>query len=100
MVGAVKKWQMSDPQNSLETWRKLSEGNSALEMHFNTLHKLAERNYNVYEHVINACSLLPAEKVKILFVKIGKEGHDLVLCRNVCQLSIFITQVLFTSFYP
>ncbi|KAM3233225.1 phosphomevalonate kinase, peroxisomal isoform X2 [Capsicum annuum] len=62
MVGAVKKWQMSDPQNSLETWRKLSEGNSALEMHFNTLHKLAERNYNVYEHVINACSLLPAEK--------------------------------------
>ncbi|KAK4375196.1 hypothetical protein RND71_005873 [Anisodus tanguticus] len=62
MVGAVKKWQKSDPQNSLETWRKLSEGNSALEMHLNTLCKLAERNYNVYEHVINNCSLLPAEK--------------------------------------
>ncbi|KAJ8560267.1 hypothetical protein K7X08_004325 [Anisodus acutangulus] len=62
MVGAVKKWQKSDPQNSLETWRKLSEGNSALEMHLNTLCKLAERNYNVYEHVIKNCSLLPAEK--------------------------------------
>lgn len=62
MVGAVKKWQKSDPQNSLETWKKLSEGNSALEMHLNTLCKLAERNYNVYECLINACSLLPAEK--------------------------------------
>ncbi|MCD9645756.1 hypothetical protein HAX54_034941 [Datura stramonium] len=62
MVGAVKKWQKSDPQHSLETWRKLSEGNSALEMHLNTLCKLAERNYNVYECVINTCSLFPAEK--------------------------------------
>jgi len=64
MVGAVKKWQRSDPQDSLETWRRLSEGNSALEAHLNTLSKLAERHYNAYECIINACSLLPAEKVK------------------------------------
>ncbi|XP_047251054.1 phosphomevalonate kinase, peroxisomal isoform X2 [Capsicum annuum] len=62
MVGAVKKWQKSDPQDSLETWRRLSEGNSALEAHLNTLCKLAERHYNAYECIINACSLLPAEK--------------------------------------
>ncbi|XP_059275586.1 phosphomevalonate kinase, peroxisomal isoform X2 [Lycium ferocissimum] len=62
MVGAVKKWQRSDPQDSLETWRRLSEGNSALEVHLNTLSKLAERHYNAYECIINACSLLPAEK--------------------------------------
>lgn len=62
MVGAVKKWQRSDPQGSLETWRRLSEGNSALEAHLNTLSKLAERYYNAYECIINACSLLPAGK--------------------------------------
>lgn len=62
MVGAVKKWQRSDPQDSLETWRRLSEGNSALEAHLNTLSKLAEKHYSAYECIINACSLLPAEK--------------------------------------
>ncbi|CAN4076318.1 unnamed protein product [Withania somnifera] len=62
MVGAVKKWQRSDPLDSLETWRRLSEGNSALEAHLNTLSKLAAGHYNAYECIINACSLLPAEK--------------------------------------
>ncbi|XP_055820986.1 phosphomevalonate kinase, peroxisomal isoform X2 [Solanum dulcamara] len=62
MVGAVKKWQRSDPQDSVETWRRLSEGNSSLEAYLNTLSKLAERHYNSYECIINACSLLPAEK--------------------------------------
>ncbi|KAL2234634.1 phosphomevalonate kinase, peroxisomal [Sesamum indicum] len=62
MVGAVKKWQKSDPQNSLETWKKLSEANSALEMHLNTLSKLAEINYDAYRSAINNCSMHTSEK--------------------------------------
>lgn len=63
MVGAVKKWQKSDPENSLETWKKLSEANSALEMHLNTLSKLAEKISDVYTSVINSCSNITPEKV-------------------------------------
>ncbi|XP_022892639.1 phosphomevalonate kinase, peroxisomal-like [Olea europaea var. sylvestris] len=62
MVGAVKKWQKSDPENSLETWKKLSEANSSLEMHLNNLSKLAEKNSDVYTSVINSCSNLTPEK--------------------------------------
>ncbi|KAL0304911.1 UNVERIFIED_CONTAM: Phosphomevalonate kinase, peroxisomal [Sesamum angustifolium] len=62
MVGAVKKWQKTDPQNSLETWKKLSEANSALEMHLNTLSKLAEINYDAYRSAINNCSIHTSEK--------------------------------------
>nr|QEY10159.1 phosphomevalonate kinase [Scutellaria barbata] len=62
MVGAVKKWQKSDPQNSLETWKKLSEANSALEMHLKTLSKLAGTNSDDYRSVINKCSTLTSEK--------------------------------------
>lgn len=63
MVGAVKKWQKSDPQNSLETWKKLSEANSALEIHLKTLSKLAEINYDDYRSAINKCSTVTSEKV-------------------------------------
>nr|AZK89901.1 phosphomevalonate kinase [Jasminum sambac] len=62
MVGAVKKWQKSDPTNALETWSKLSEANSTLEMHLNTLRNLAEKNSDVYTSVINSCSNLTPEK--------------------------------------
>ncbi|KAK6129971.1 hypothetical protein DH2020_036291 [Rehmannia glutinosa] len=62
MVGAVKKWQQSDPQSSLETWKKLSEANSALEMHLNTLSQLSETNYDDYRIAINRCSMLTSEK--------------------------------------
>ncbi|GFP79318.1 phosphomevalonate kinase [Phtheirospermum japonicum] len=62
MVGAVKKWQKSDPQGSLETWKNLSEANAALEMHFNTLSQLAEANYEAYKIAINKCSTLTSEK--------------------------------------
>lgn len=62
MVGAVKKWQKSDPQTSIETWRKLSEGNTALEMQLNTLSNLAKMSFDVYKSVINNCSTLPSEK--------------------------------------
>lgn len=63
MVGAVKKWQKSDPEKSLETWTKLSEANSALEKHLKLLSKLADEEMNVYKHVIDSCSRLRAEKV-------------------------------------
>ncbi|KAH6803419.1 GHMP kinase family protein [Perilla frutescens var. frutescens] len=62
LVGAVKKWQKSDPQNSLETWKKLSEANSALEMHLKTLSKLAEVNFDGYQSAIIKCSMLTSEK--------------------------------------
>lgn len=66
MVGAVKKWQKSDPQNSLQTWKKLSEANYALEMHLKTLSKLAELNIDDYKSTIIKCSTLTSEKVHIL----------------------------------
>ncbi|CAH9137719.1 unnamed protein product [Cuscuta epithymum] len=62
MVGAVKKWQKSDPQSSQETWRKLLEKNSALERNLNALSKLSESDYTSYEYIINCCSTLPAGK--------------------------------------
>ncbi|GAV74565.1 GHMP_kinases_N domain-containing protein [Cephalotus follicularis] len=62
MVGAVKKWQKSDPQKSLETWKKLSEANLALEAHFTMLSKLAEEHWDVYKCMIESCSMLKSEK--------------------------------------
>lgn len=62
MVGAVKKWQKSDPQMSQETWRKLAESNSALETQFNILSKLAEEDWDAYKYVIDSCSLQKSEK--------------------------------------
>ncbi|XP_031391709.1 phosphomevalonate kinase, peroxisomal [Punica granatum] len=72
MVGAVKKWQKLNPQNSLETWKKLSEANSILEKQFNLLSKLAEEQWDVYKHVIDSCSRLKAEK----WLELAKEPKD------------------------
>lgn len=62
MVGAVKRWQKSDPAKAQETWRKLSEANSKLEIQFNILSKLAEENCNAYKCVIDKCSEQKSEK--------------------------------------
>ncbi|GMN40835.1 hypothetical protein TIFTF001_010063 [Ficus carica] len=62
MVGAVKKWQKSDPEKSKETWTKLSEANSALETQLNTLSKLAEKHWDEYKSLINSFSMLKPEK--------------------------------------
>ncbi|TKY74110.1 phosphomevalonate kinase [Spatholobus suberectus] len=62
MVGAVKKWQKSDPQKSLDTWKRLSEANSALEMQLNLLSILAEEQWNAYKSVIDCCSMLRSDK--------------------------------------
>nr|XP_043606642.1 phosphomevalonate kinase, peroxisomal-like [Erigeron canadensis] len=62
MVGAVKKWQKSDPEKAKDTWNKLSEANSALESHFNLLSKLAADNWDSYKTVINCCSIYKSEK--------------------------------------
>ncbi|XP_072058093.1 phosphomevalonate kinase, peroxisomal-like [Arachis hypogaea] len=62
MVGAVKKWQKSDPQKSLDTWRKLSEANSQLEIQLNFLSKLAKEQCDAYKSVINSCNKLRSEK--------------------------------------
>lgn len=66
MVGAVKKWQKSDPHKSLDTLRKLSEANSALETQFNTLGKLAENHWDEYKSLISSCSILKTDKVYFL----------------------------------
>lgn len=62
MVGAVKKWQKADPQKSLDTWKRLSEANSALEMQLKLLSKLAKEQWNAYKSVIYCCSMLRSDK--------------------------------------
>ncbi|KAK9120490.1 hypothetical protein Syun_018107 [Stephania yunnanensis] len=62
MVGAVKKWQVLEPQKSQETWRMLSDANSALESHLKVLSKFAEEQWETYKSVINSCSILTSEK--------------------------------------
>nr|QID77685.1 5-phosphomevalonate kinase [Cinnamomum camphora] len=56
MVGAVKRWQTSDPQKALETWKKLAEANSALEMQLKILSKFAEEQWDMYRFIIRNCS--------------------------------------------
>ena len=64
MVGAVKRWQKSEPEKSHYIWTKLSETNSLLEKHLNKLNKLAEEQVEAYERVIDRCSIYKSEKVK------------------------------------
>ncbi|KAI7746613.1 hypothetical protein M8C21_029417 [Ambrosia artemisiifolia] len=64
MVGAVKKWQKSDPEKSKEIWDRLSEANSALEAHFNLLSKMAAENWDSYKSVIDSCCMCKSEKWK------------------------------------
>ncbi|CAI9275294.1 unnamed protein product [Lactuca saligna] len=69
MVGAVKKWQKSDPQKSTETWNKLSKANSELEEQLNLLSKLAAENWDSYKTVVESCSMLKSEKWEGQFSK-------------------------------
>ncbi|CAL5355673.1 unnamed protein product [Camellia sinensis] len=62
MVGAVKKWQKSEPQKALETWRKLSEANSALEIQLNLLSTMAKEHWDSYKSTIDNCSMHRSEK--------------------------------------
>ncbi|KAL4565142.1 hypothetical protein LXL04_029227 [Taraxacum kok-saghyz] len=62
MVGAVKNWQKSDPQNSSNTWRQLSEANATLEAQLNLLNKLAEQHSETYKSVIYTCSMYQSDK--------------------------------------
>lgn len=63
MVGAVKKWQKSDPQKSRDTWTKLSNANSALEKQLNLLSKFASEHTDAYKSVINSCGIRKSEEV-------------------------------------
>ncbi|KAI3703544.1 hypothetical protein L1987_73697 [Smallanthus sonchifolius] len=62
MVGAVKNWQKSDPQKSLDTWKGLSEANTKLEAQFKLLSNLAEEYWEIYRSVIYSCSMYQSEK--------------------------------------
>ncbi|RYQ84788.1 hypothetical protein Ahy_B10g104267 [Arachis hypogaea] len=74
MVGAVKKWQKSDPHKSLDTWRRLSEANSQLEIQLNFLSKLAKEQWDAYKSVIDSCSKLRSEKLIEQASKPNKEA--------------------------
>eukprot|EP00262_Sarcandra_glabra_P007982 TRINITY_DN21150_c0_g1_i1.p1 TRINITY_DN21150_c0_g1~~TRINITY_DN21150_c0_g1_i1.p1 ORF type:complete len:514 (+),score=106.52 TRINITY_DN21150_c0_g1_i1:156-1697(+) len=62
MVGAVKQWQVSDPQKSLDTWTRLAEANSTLEMQLKMLSRFAEEQWETYKCIINSCSGYTYEK--------------------------------------
>ncbi|KAF5815639.1 putative phosphomevalonate kinase [Helianthus annuus] len=62
MVGAVKKWQTSDPQHSSDTWKRLSGANTKLEAQLSLLSKLAEDYWEIYKSVIYSCSMYQSEK--------------------------------------
>lgn len=62
LVGAVKKWQKSEPKKALETWKKLSDANSALEVRLNMLSTMAKGHWDSYRSIIDKCSLLKSEK--------------------------------------
>ncbi|KAK9067857.1 hypothetical protein SSX86_011968 [Deinandra increscens subsp. villosa] len=62
MVGAVKNWQKSDPQKSLDTWKGLSEANARLEAQFKLLSNLAEEYWDIYRSIIYSCSMYQSEK--------------------------------------
>lgn len=63
MVGAVKKWQKSEPRKALETWKKLSDANSALEVCLNMLSTMAKEHWDSYRCIIDKCSRHKSEKV-------------------------------------
>ncbi|XP_068646681.1 phosphomevalonate kinase, peroxisomal [Aristolochia californica] len=62
LVGAVKQWQKSDPQGSLETWKRLGEANSKLEVQLKLLKKIAEEQFETYKYIIGSCSHHTPEK--------------------------------------
>uniref|UniRef100_A0A7N0U066 phosphomevalonate kinase n=1 Tax=Kalanchoe fedtschenkoi TaxID=63787 RepID=A0A7N0U066_KALFE len=62
MVGAVKKWQKSNPESYLETWRNLSEANALLESQLSLLSKLATESWDAYKCIVGKCSVLKLEK--------------------------------------
>lgn len=65
MVGSVKQWQKTDPQKSLETWRRLSDANSKLEAQFSILNNFAREELEAYKQIISICSNHVHNKVKL-----------------------------------
>ncbi|KAF3790722.1 Phosphomevalonate kinase [Nymphaea thermarum] len=53
MVGAVNKWKRSNPQSSLELWKRLAEANSRLEAQLKILSKFAEEQWEAYNMVLS-----------------------------------------------
>ncbi|XP_010540730.1 PREDICTED: phosphomevalonate kinase-like [Tarenaya hassleriana] len=62
LVGAVKKWQMAEPEKSRENWKNLSDANLELETKLNMLTKLAKNHWDAYIGIIKSCSVLTSEK--------------------------------------
>lgn len=61
MVGAVKKWQKSDPQKSKDAWTKLSYANSALKKQLNLLRKL-ELNMQMHINAVSTVAVFTNRK--------------------------------------
>ncbi|XP_031502038.1 phosphomevalonate kinase, peroxisomal [Nymphaea colorata] len=62
MVGAVNKWKRSNPQSSLELWKRLAEANSRLEAQLKILSKFAEEQWEAYNMVLSSCSTCASDK--------------------------------------
>ncbi|GAB2235399.1 hypothetical protein Droror1_Dr00025823 [Drosera rotundifolia] len=76
MVGAVKKWQKSEPEKSLHIWKQLTYANSLLEKQLNMLKKLASEHWDAYRSIVNSCSTIKAEKW--LNLAVGPSEHAVV----------------------
>ncbi|KAI4370777.1 hypothetical protein MLD38_019087 [Melastoma candidum] len=91
MVGAVKKWQKSDPQKAMETWNKLSEANKTLELRLNDLSAIAKENWDLYKHVIQQCSHHKASK----WTELAKEPGEETLVRTLLKARDSMLEVRF-----
>ncbi|KAL9269904.1 Phosphomevalonate kinase, peroxisomal-like protein [Drosera capensis] len=76
MVGAVKKWQKSEPEKSLQIWKQLTHANSLLEKQINMLKKWAHEHWDAYRSIVNGCSTIKAEKW--LNLAVGPSEHAVV----------------------
>ncbi|THG17766.1 hypothetical protein TEA_018618 [Camellia sinensis var. sinensis] len=61
--GCYQEVEKFKPQKALETWRKLSEANSALEIQLNMLSTMAKKHWDSYKSTIDNYSMHRPEKV-------------------------------------
>lgn len=94
MVGAVKRWQTSDPQKALETWKKLAEANSALEMQLKILSKFAEEQWDMYRFIIRNCSEYTYDKVIFRFTSYLRRLSSIGSLPCVDEITVLVAYIL------
>ncbi|KAL6002736.1 hypothetical protein ACLOJK_022956 [Asimina triloba] len=91
MVGAVKQWQNSEPQKSAETWTRLAEANSKLEMQLSALKKFAQENMETYKIVIGNCGYHKHEK----WLEQATDPHQEVVTRSLLAVRDAMLEIRF-----